>query len=518
MEIFPPPPIPEATTTSPESSPAMEHDTRPIAVTGATGYVGGRLAPKLLKEGHHVRCLVRSRQKLEGRKWASQATNMEVVETDLTDADQLTESLRGCGTAFYLVHSMTAAGRDYDRVDQDLALRFSKAAKEAGVERIIYLGGLGEMGEDLSEHLKSRRNVEDTLASTGVPVTVLRAAMIIGSGSTSFEILRYLVERLPIMVTPRWVRTRCQPISIVDVLQYLVQCLDTPATIGRRIDIGGTEVATYRELMRIVAEELKLRRRIVIPVPVLSPKLSSYWIHMVTPVNSSIARPLAEGLSNTVICRNDDARELMPHECLSPREAIRSALQHEQSNDVKTSWLDAGPVPGDPDWSGGHVYIDRREMSVKADPEMVYEAVKVIGGGHGYYAADWLWRIRGVMDQCMGGPGLRRGRRDNREIGCGDALDFWRVIKAESGRRLQLYAEMKLPGTATLEFDIIPDPDHDGHSILTQVARFRPKGLLGILYWYSVKPLHGIVFNGMLRGIMREAEMSQQKMLSAAQE
>ncbi|MCH2133482.1 MAG: SDR family oxidoreductase [Phycisphaerales bacterium] len=476
-----------------------------IALTGATGYVGGRLAPRLLDGGHRVRCLVRNTRKLAGRHW-SEHDNLDMTETDMSDVGQLTEALRGCTTAYYLVHSMITAGRDYDRVDQQLASNFAAAARAAGIKRIIYLGGLGELGDGLSHHLTSRRRVEETLAQAGVSLTVLRAAMIIGSGSASFEILRYLVERLPVMVTPRWVHTKCQPISIIDVLYYLEECLNVPETTSRAIDIGGAEVVTYRELMAIVAEELNLPKRLVIPVPVLSPRLSSYWIHMVTPVGARIARPLADGLANTVVCRNDQANVLMPHEPSSPRQAIRSALQHEASNEVATSWLDAGPVPGDPDWSGGRTFIDERTARVDASPESVYEAVKIIGGGHGYYAADWLWRIRGTMDQLVGGPGLRRGRRDNREIACGDALDFWRVMDASPGRRLRLYAEMRLPGKATLEFDMTEDPDNPGGSILTQVATFRPKGLTGILYWYSVKPLHGIVFTGMLKGIKREAE------------
>ena len=488
-----------------------------IAVTGATGYVGGRLAPRLLKNGYKIRCLVRNVRKIEGRSWSNHP-NLQFEQSDLLDIEALTKSLTGCKVAYYLVHSMITAGDDYDRVDQNLAKNFSIAAERAGVEQIIYLGGLGELGDNLSEHLTSRRKVEESLSSGNVPVTVLRAAMIIGSGSASFEILRYLVERLPVMVTPRWVRTECQPISIVDVLYYLEACLRTPDTAGQKIDIGGSEIITYRELMKIVAEELKLPKRLVFPVPVLTPRLSSYWIHMVTPVGASIARPLAEGLANTVICRNNLAEKLFPHEALSPREAIRSAFKHETTNEVATSWLDAGPIPGDPDWSGGHVYIDERTRTVNAHPDDLYEAVKIIGGGHGYYAADWLWKIRGLMDQVSGGPGLRRGRRDNREIGCGDALDFWRVMDAEPGKRLRLYAEMKLPGVATLEFEISRDSSSSDTSVLTQTARFRPKGLAGILYWYAVKPLHGIVFNGMLRGIKLEAERIHKSSVQPVQE
>ena len=476
-----------------------------VAMTGGTGYVGGRLVPRLLASGYPVRCLVRKAQKLRSRHWSGHA-NLETREDDLYDVKRLTENLRGCQVGYFMVHSMIASGRDYDRIDQNLAENFCQAAEKAGLERIIYLGGLGEMNDQLSPHLKSRRDVENTLASGPVPVTVLRAAMVIGSGSASFEILRYLVERLPVMVTPRWVSTESQPISISDVLFYLEAVLTSPETSGQSIDIGGSDIITYRQLMNLVAETLQLRKRLVLPVPVLTPTLSSYWIHLVTPVGASVAQPLARGLSNRVVCRDRRATELMPHETLTAREAIESALRHESNNTVETCWMDAGPIPGDPDWSGGRVYTDERQAEVVADPEVLYEAIRVIGGGHGYYAADWLWRIRGVLDKLVGGPGLRRGRRDEREIGCGDALDFWRVLDAVQGRRLYLYAEMKLPGTATLEFVIESRPGTSGRCVLRQLARFRPRGLSGILYWFAVKPLHHFVFSGMLQGIKKQAE------------
>lgn len=475
---------------------------RRIALTGATGYVGGRLAQRLLRSGHTVHCLVRSTAKLEARSW-SDHERVSTATLDMLDVDKTAGQLEGCEVAYYLVHSMQST-RDYAQHDQRLARSFAQAAHKAGVKRIIYLGGLGEMESGLSDHLKSRQEVEHALQTTPVPVTSLRAAMIIGSGSASFEILRYLVERLPVMVTPKWVKTESQPISILDVLYYLEACLDHPDSTGRTLDIGGSQIVTYRELMRSMAEALGLRARFVIPVPVLTPRLSSYWIHFVTPVSARIAQPLAEGLCNRVVCRNDDARTIFDHTPLDPAEAIRRALQHEASNEVLTSWMDAGRVPGDPDWSGGRVFTDRREVQVDASPDSVYEAVRVIGGGHGYYAADWLWKVRGFMDTVIGGPGLRRGRRDRSELAFGDALDFWRVLHADPGRRLALYAEMKLPGTATLEFDIVAG--HDGEpTTIVQEAKFRPRGLLGLLYWYAVKPLHGIVFSGMLDGIRREA-------------
>jgi uncharacterized protein YndB with AHSA1/START domain len=327
--------------------------------------------------------------------------------------------------------------------------------------------------------------------------------MIIGSGSASFEILRYLVERLPVMVTPKWVATECQPIAIRNVLQYLVACLEVPETIGATLDIGGSDVLSYRELMRIMAEERGLRRRLVIPVPVLTPRLSSLWIHLVTPLSREIAIPLAEGLRNRVVCRDDAAVRLMPQTLLGVRGAIRAALDHVESQDVETTWSMAGPIPGDPDWAGGTTFVDRREITIEAAPREVFRAVCRIGGGHGWYAADFLWRLRGLLDRLVGGPGLRRGRRDPEDVAFGEALDFWRVTGFERDRRLSLRAEMKLPGEALLEFEV--QPAGQGGTRLTQTARFLPKGLLGLAYWYAVLPVHAFVFRGMLKGIRRAA-------------
>jgi hypothetical protein len=401
---------------------------------------------------------------------------------------------------------MVAAGREYRERDRQLAQTFAQAAEACQLERMIYLGGLGETGDGLSEHLTSRREVEATLASGSVPVTVLRAAMIIGSGSASFEILRYLVERLPVMVTPRWVSTESQPIAVDNVLHYLVACLGQPETVGRTLDIGGADVLTYREIMQVMAEALGVRKRFIIPVPVLTPRLSSLWIHLVTPLSHRIARPLSEGLRNRVVCRNNDAGLLMPQKLLTIREAIDAALGHAQSSQLETTWSDAGPIPGDPDWSGGKVFVDRRYMEISAPECVVYRAVCRIGGGQGYYAADWLWRVRGWMDRLVGGPGLRRGRKDPETVAYGEALDFWRVTGIEENRRLQLRAEMKLPGEALLEFEIEPIEGKTNACQLVQTARFKPKGLAGLAYWYAVLPLHGVVFKGMLKGIHRAAE------------
>ncbi|MEN1681002.1 MAG: SDR family oxidoreductase [Planctomycetota bacterium] len=492
-----------------QRTPATIHSRKlgkTVALTGATGYVGGRLAPLLLQQGLRVRCLARTPKKLEERPWR-QLPGVEVVESDLAQPSFLADQLRGCDVAYYLIHSMVVAGEDYARTDQALAKTFAKACAEAGVRQIIYLGGLGELGDGLSEHLRSRRGVERILGSTGVPVTTLRAAMIIGSGSASFEILRYLVERLPVMLTPRWVDTECQPVAIADVLYWLAECLAKPDLAGRVLEIGGPDVLSYRALMKIMAEELGLRRRTVIGVPVLTPRLSSAWIGLVTPVTYRIARPLAEGLSNRVVVGDNDVQTVMPHEALSAREAIRKALSRIEAEWVQTRWSAAGPMPGDPDWAGGKVFIDQRSITIDANADAVFAAVCRVGGGHGWYAGDILWRLRGWMDTMVGGPGLRRGRRLKETIEYGEALDFWRVVGIERPRQLLLHAEMKLPGQAQLGFEIEPiGADSDRATKLTMTAKFRPKGLMGIAYWYAVVPLHAFVFGGMLKGIRRAAE------------
>jgi len=485
--------------------PPYIRTSKPVLVTGATGYIGGRLVPRLLATGYRVRCLVREPQKLQARSWACDP-NLEVCRCDVRDHDALVKAMTECGAAYYLIHSMITAGREYREQDRLLAQEFAGAAKSSHLERIIYLGGLGETGAGLSEHLASRREVEAALASGSVPVTILRAAMIIGSGSASFEILRYLVERLPVMVTPRWVSTQCQPIAVRNVLHYLVACLDEPDTVGQTLDIGGADVMTYREVMQVMAGSLGVRKRLIIPVPVLTPRLSSLWIHLVTPLSHRIARPLSEGLRNRVVCRDDRAQRLMPQSLLTIREAIDAALGRTQCHNVETTWSDAGPIPGDPDWSGGKVFVDCRSADIAASAEVVYRAVCRIGGGQGYYAADWLWRVRGWMDRMLGGPGLRRGRRNPETVAYGEALDFWRVTGIERNQKLELRAEMKLPGDALLAFEIRPSQDHNDSCTLVQTARFKPKGLLGLAYWYSIVPFHGIVFKGMLEGIRRAAE------------
>jgi uncharacterized protein YbjT (DUF2867 family)/uncharacterized protein YndB with AHSA1/START domain len=481
-------------------------NSKPVLVTGATGYVGGRLVPRLLEAGYRVRALGRSLGKLRSRPWGDHPF-IDLVQGDVMDGESLRRATQGCWAAFYLVHSMTAAAQDFPEADRRAAQNMARAAAEAGLHRIIYLGGLGGADDpNLSEHLRSRFEVARILQSGAVPTTFLRAAMILGSGGAAFEILRYLVDRLPVMITPRWVDTPVQPIAIRNVLTYLIGCLACDETRGQTFDIGGPEVVTYRQLMEIYAEEAHLHRRLVIPVPVLTPRLSSYWIHLVTPIPASLAQPLTEGLANPVVCQDNRIRELIPQELLNCRETIRLALQRIAQQRVETCWTDAGSlIPpewvscGDADYAGGTVLSLSYRVRLKATPEEVWQVVTRIGGRTGWYYGGSLWAIRGGLDRLLGGSGLRRGRRHPTELQAGDALDFFRVLEIEPNRRLLLVAEMKLPGEATLEFRLSPTPD--GSTELTQTARILPRGLGGIIYWYALDPFHKNLYPGMLQAI-----------------
>lgn len=478
-----------------------------IFVAGATGYIGGRLVPRLLTRGYRVRALCRTPAKLSGRPWAEHPA-LEVCQGDLLDRESLVETMAGCRAAYYLVHSMSPGVADFAAVDKQAADNFATSATKAGLERIIYLGGLGEDSADLSEHLRSRAEVGKILRQSAIPVTILRAAVIIGAGSASFEILRYLVERLPIMTTPRWVRTPCQPIAVENVLHYLLGCLESDPVLGETFDIGQPEVVTYRRLMDLYAEVAGLRKRLIVPLPFLSPGLSSYWISLITPVPAALARPLAEGLRNEVICKDFRLRQMLPQPLISCREAIRLALDHTQHLQVESSWSDAGhlsrsawPMAGDPSWAGGTEYRQEWRITLAASAEETWPAVTCIGGTTGWYHANWLWQLRGFLDRLVGGIGLQRGRRCPLEISPGDALDFWRVFQVEKPRYLQLVAEMKLPGKALLEFHL-EEPEAN-RCVLQLTARFWPRGLFGLLYWWAVTPLHGYIFKGLLRGICR---------------
>lgn len=478
-------------------------DRKPVLVVGATGYVGVRLVAHLRKKGVRVRAAGRSPEKMKAFPWAMDP-GVEMVHADVLDPETLGRACEGCSAAFYLVHSMGSHRGDFSRADREAAANMARAAEEAQLSRIIYLGGLGEDGPGLSEHLRSRDEVGRILQSGNVPATVLRAAMIIGSGSASFEILRYLVDRLPVMITPRWVDTECQPIAIRNVLDYLSGCLDAPETAGGTFDIGGPEIVTYRRLMRIYAEEATLPRRLIFSVPVLTPRLSSYWIHLITPMPAALARPLAEGLSNRVVCRDDRIHSLVPQELHDCRLAIRLSLAHSRRDIVEPA---EGPAdrppestfPGDAEWSGGTVFGDRRRVVLEATPQEAWEPVGRIGGETGWYYADWLWRLRGFVDRLAGGVGMRKGREEGPVLRPGDPVDFWRVRSVSPGEHLVLVAEMALPGCAVLVFRIRRvDPET---VMLEQGSYFVPKGLGGMLYWAAVSPLHRLIFRGMLLAI-----------------
>ena len=479
---------------------------KPILVAGATGYVGGRLIPALLEAGYTVRAMGRSLEKLACRPWGRHP-KVELAKGDVLDRKSLETALSGCWAAYYLVHSMIAQKQKFVEADRRAAQNMVSAAEFAGIERMIYLGGLAEKKNgSLSKHLRSRIEVADILQSGRVPVTDLRAPMILGSGSASFEILRYLVERLPVMITPRWVRSLNQPIAIRNVVNYLVGCLEHDETIGQTYDIGGPDVLAYRDLLDIYVQEAKLPKRWIIPVPVLTPTLSAYWIHLISPVPHSIALPLTEGLSSNAVCSDKRIQTIIPQKLLSPREAIRTALDKIIQEQVDTCWADSGDIItpewahcGDADWAGGSIMECGYRVRINATPEDVWLPISRIGGQKGYYYANSLWWLRGLMDRLVGGVGLRRGRRHPIELRVGDALDFWRVLDVAPKERLVLLAEMKVPGEALLEFKIYPKGNQ--YTDVQMLSRFLPKGLWGMLYWYSLYPFHEIIFFGMLKKI-----------------
>jgi len=476
-----------------------------ILVTGATGYIGGRLIPPLLESGYRLRLLVRDPQRLQDRPWQDR---VDIVRGDVLEPHTLPPAMKGIDAAYYLIHSMSSSG-DFHQRDLRAAANFSRAAQQAGVQRVIYLGGLGDPESDLSDHLASRQETGRELASHGVSVTEFRAAIIVGSGSISFEMIRYLTERLPVMICPRWVYTRVQPIAVDDVIEYLSSALEIPESAGRVIEIGGQDVLTYAEMMQTYAEIRDLKR-LLVPVPVLSPGLSSHWVHWMTPVSASITRPLIEGLKNEVIVRDDLAEELFPAvQPISYRSAVEKALDNLSADQVETRWSDAlSSSQGDRQpvqlENREGMIIERRELSVTASPPAVYGVFSCLGGERGWLYFDWAWRLRGVIDRLLGGSGLRRGRRDPEHLRCGDAVDFWRVEEVKPGRSLRLRAEMKLPGRAWLEFQV--KPRADGASQLSQTAFFAPKGLAGFLYWYILYPVHGLIFSGLIRRIKDQAE------------
>ncbi len=476
-----------------------------ILVTGATGYIGGRLVPRLLEAGYRVRCLVRDATRLQGRSWTG---HVEAVEGDALRPETLAPAMEGVWGVYYLIHSLSDTS-DFHERDLMIARNFGRAAKAAGVQRMIYLGGLGDPEADLSEHLRSRQQTGDALREAGVPVTEFRAAIIVGSGNLSFEMIRYLTERLPIMICPRWVYTNIQPIAIDDVLSYMVNTLEVPESAGRIVEIGGADVLTYGDMMLGYAEVRGLRRKLI-PVPVLTPHLSAHWVHWMTPVHAGVVYPLIEGVRNEVVVREDAAQELFPDiDPVGYDTAVRRALAELEAGHVETAWSDAlystqGDVPPVRLTAEKGMNVERRQLIVNAPPETVYEVFTGLGGERGWLYANWLWQLRGVADRLVGGVGFRRGRRHPDEVRVGDVLGFWRVEAVEPGRLMGLRAEMKLPGEAWLQFEAKPRPD--GKTLLVQTAYLAPKGLFGFLYWYGLYPFHGLIFGNLIRAIAQRAE------------
>ncbi len=466
-----------------------------ILLTGATGYVGGRLLRALEERGEQVRCLSRRPDLLRGRV----GPGTEVVGGDLLQPDSISPALAGVDTVYYLIHSMSS-GRPFDEADRAAARAFAGAAREARVRKVVYLGGLGR-GPGLSQHLASRQEVGEILRASGVPTIELRASIVIGSGSASFEMVRALVEKLPVMVTPRWVRVQAQPIAVEDVIEYLLATLDRDPVGGELYEIGGADQVTYLELMKEYGRQRGLRR-LMIPVPVLTPRLSSLWLWLVTPVYAGVGRKLVDSLRNETVVHDNAALEVFPVRPRGARDAIARALAHEDREIAETRFSDEA-FPEGPSYGGvrrGSRLLDARTSVVPYPPAVAFAPIQRIGGETGWYKGALLWRLRGLLDVLVGGPGLRRGRRDPVGLRVGDTIDFWRVEAFEPNHLLGLYAEMKVPGRAWLQFEV---SETDGGSIVTQTAIFDPAGLFGLVYWYALWPFHGYIFGGMLRNLGR---------------
>lgn len=467
-----------------------------ILVTGATGYVGGRLVPRLLEAGYRVRCLVRDPARLVGRPWADQ---VEVAQGDALDLDSLVIAMQGIHTAYYFIHGLQGTKVHADR-DMKAARNFSCAAEQANLQRIIYLGELVDPLASLSPYLRSRHETGSLLRCGGVPVTEFRAGMIVGSGSVLFEMIRYLTEGQPILICPSWFFATNQPIAIRDVLSYLVAALETPQSAGRLIEIGGATRLTYADMLLAYAKERGLKR-LLIPTPVAAPRLSAWWVHMFTPVHQRVVLPLIEGLRGQAVVHGDLAKRLFPQiEPLDFATAVHLALGRIQTDNVETSWSDAlvttaGDIKPYTFSVEGGMMVERRQALLDLPPEVVFRAYAGIGGERGWLYMDWAWTLRGWLDKLIGGVGLRRGRRHPDEIYAGESLDFWRVEALEPGRLMRLRAEMKLPGKAWLQFQ--SQPQQNRKTLLTVTAYFAPHGLSGILYWYSMWPFHKFIFDGL---------------------
>jgi len=472
-----------------------------VLVTGATGYIGGRLVPVLEGAGVRLRCFARRQAELAARV----SPTTEVVPGDLFDVASLDAALTGIDVAYYLVHSMGAHG-DYLEKDRLAARNFGEAARRAGVRRIVYLGGLATGEEALSKHLRSRIETGNVLREWGVPVVEFRASVVVGSGSLSFELIRALVERLPVMICPRWVSTLAQPIGIDDLLAYLAAALSLPDDESRTFEIGGSDQASYGDLMQEYARQRGLKR-VMISVPFLTPHLSSLWLGLITPVYARVGRELIGGLKNKSVVTDHSALSVFAIRPVGLRDAISRAIRYEDRAFALTRWSDArssgGDRPSQAEARFGSKLTDARQIHVPVDADRAFGPIATIGGRNGWYYATWLWRTRGAIDLLMGSVGMRRGRRDPSALAVGDTLDFWRVEAYEPGRRVRLAAEMRLPGRAWLEFDIVPAV---GGVVIHQTAVFEPIGLPGLLYWYALLPVHNLIFGGMLREIARRAQ------------
>ena len=484
-----------------------------VLVLGATGYIGGRLVPRLLNAGYRVRVLARDAGRAASFPWGAQC---EIVEGSADDADAVAEAMRDVGVVYYLIHSM-GAGRGFEEADERAAETVAQAAADAGVHRIVYLGGLHPDGVKLSPHLRSRVRVGEILLASGVPTVVLQAGVVIGSGSASFEMIRHLTEVLPYMPAPKWVRNHIQPIAVRDVLWYLLGAARVDPKVSAAVDIGGPDVLRYGQMMNGYALEAGLPQRAIAALPVLTPGLASHWVNLVTPVPRSIARPLVASLQNECVMKDHAVDALIPrpdHGLTPYRRAVALALGRLDADSVETSWQDADvfgapsdPLPSDPDWAGRTVFTDERSVTTTASVDELWRVITGIGGANGWYSSPFLWAVRGWMDRLMGGVGLRRGRRSKSGARVGDAIDFWRVEEvaapsAEHGGVLRLRAEMKVPGAAWLE--LRADPDAAG-SRYGQRAVFFPRGLAGRLYWLAVLPFHGFIFAGMAARITEAA-------------
>lgn len=478
-----------------------------ILLTGSTGYIGRRLLPVLLEAGHHVVCLVRDQRRFDWDDFSEDfLKQVSVIEVDLSDPGTFTFVPTDIDAAYYLVHSMSSSNSDFTEMEAVSAQNFVAFINTTTAKQTIYLSGIVN-DADLSAHLLSRKNVEDILKSATAPLTVLRAAIIIGSGSASFEIIRDLVEKLPVMVAPKWLKTRCQPIGIRNVIEYLQGVLLKQESYHQTFDIGGTEILTYKQMLYGFAKMRGLKR-LIITIPVLTPKLSSLWLVFVTSTTYSLARSLVNSMRNEVICNDTRIQQIVPTKILSYEESLKLAFDKISQKSVISSWKDAISLSTlDKNFLNNvqvpehGVFTDKRQIEFERNKEEVINNIWCIGGERGWYFGNWMWRIRGVMDKMVGGVGLRRGRRSETDLKAGDALDFWRVLLADKPNgRLLLYAEMKLPGEAWLEFKV---KEIEGKKILFQTATYRPLGLWGRLYWYSVLPFHGFIFPKMARNIAK---------------